>query len=131
MNSWAVSACYPQSTFYPLSDGPSNYEQALYQFNNAKTNVAQRLTTLNQAKTNLGYANIYSPINGIILSKEVEEGQTVAASMSAPTLFKIAKDIKHIQVETDIDEADIGQVKVGQRVSFTVDAYLKKNFRGR
>ena len=62
-----------------------DYEQALYQFNNAKTNVAQRLTTLNQAKTNLGYANIYSPIDGIILSKEVEEGQTVAASMSAPT----------------------------------------------
>ena len=109
----------------------SDYEQALYQFNNAKTNVAQRLTTLNQAKTNLGYANIYSPINGIILSKEVEEGQTVAASMSAPTLFKIAKDIKHMQVEADVDEADIGQVKVGQRVSFTVDAYPQEEFSGK
>ena len=109
----------------------SDYEQALYQFNNAKTNVAQRLTTLNQAKTNLGYANIYSPINGIILSKEVEEGQTVAASMSAPTLFKIAKDIKRMQVEADVDEADIGQVKVGQRVSFTVDAYPQEEFSGK
>jgi efflux transporter, RND family, MFP subunit len=109
----------------------SDYEQALYQFNNAKTNVAQRLTTLNQAKTNLGYANIYSPIDGIILSKEVEEGQTVAASMSAPTLFKIAKDIKRMQVEADVDEADIGQVKVGQRVSFTVDAYPQEEFSGK
>ena len=108
-----------------------DYEQALYQFNNAKTNVAQRLTTLNQAKTNLGYANIYSPIDGIILSKEVEEGQTVAASMSAPTLFKIAKDIKRMQVEVNVDEADIGQVKVGQRVSFTVDAYPQEEFVGR
>ena len=109
----------------------SDYEQAVYQFNNAKTNVAQRLTTLNQAKTNLGYANIYSPIDGIILSKEVEEGQTVAASMSAPTLFKIAKDIKRMQVEVNVDEADIGQVKVGQRVSFTVDAYPQEEFSGR
>ena len=107
-----------------------DYEQALYQLNNAKTNVAQRLTTLNQAKTNLGYANIYSPIDGIILSKEVEEGQTVAASMSAPTLFKIAKDIKRMQVEVNVDEADIGQVKVGQRVSFTVDAYPQEEFVG-
>nr|WP_314559853.1 efflux RND transporter periplasmic adaptor subunit [uncultured Capnocytophaga sp.] len=108
-----------------------DYEQTLYQFNNAKTNVAQRLTTLNQAKTNLGYANIYSPIDGIILSKEVEEGQTVAASMSAPTLFKIAKDIKRMQVEVNVDEADIGQVKVGQRVNFTVDAYPQEEFSGR
>ena len=108
-----------------------DYEQALYQFNNAKTSVAQRLTTLNQAKTNLGYANIYSPIDGIILSKEVEEGQTVAASMSAPTLFKIAKDIKRMQVEVNVDEADIGQVKVGQRVSFTVDAYPQEEFSGK
>ena len=79
----------------------------------------------------MGYANIYSPINGIILSKEVEEGQTVAASMSAPTLFKIAKDIKRMQVEADVDEADIGQVKVGQRVSFTVDAYPQEEFSGK
>jgi len=65
-----------------------DYEQALYQLNNAKASVAQRLTTLNQAKTNLGYANIYSPIDGIILSKEVEEGQTVAASMGGPPRLK-------------------------------------------
>ena len=109
----------------------SDYEQATYQLTNAKAMVTQRLTTLNQAKTNLGYANIYSPIDGIILSKEVEEGQTVAASISAPTLFKIAKNIKRMQVEVNVDEADIGQVKVGQRVSFTVDAYPQEEFVGR
>ncbi|MDO4881355.1 MAG: efflux RND transporter periplasmic adaptor subunit [Capnocytophaga sp.] len=109
----------------------SDYEQALYQLTNAKTMVTQRLTSLNQAKTNLGYANIYAPIDGIVLSKEVEEGQTVAASMSAPTLFKIAKDIKRMQVEVNVDEADIGQVKVGQRVSFTVDAYPQEEFSGK
>ena len=86
---------------------------------------------LNQAKTNLGYANIYAPIDGIILSKEVEVGQTVAASISAPTLFKIAKDIKKMQVEVNVDEADIGQVKLGQRVTFTVDTYPLEEFQGK
>ena len=98
----------------------ADYEQAYYQLHNAKAAVTQRLTMLNQARTNLGYASIYAPIDGIILSKEVEVGQTVAATMSAPTLFKIAKDIKKMQVEANVDEADIGQVKVGQRVTFTV-----------
>ena len=107
-----------------------NYEQAYYQLHNAKAAVTQRLTMLNQARTNLGYASIYAPIDGIILSKEVEVGQTVAATMSAPTLFKIAKDIKKMQVEANVDEADIGQVKVGQRVTFTVDAYPLEEFQG-
>ena len=108
----------------------ADYEQAYYQLHNAKAAVTQRLTMLNQAKTNLGYANIYAPIDGVILSKEVEVGQTVAASISAPTLFKIAKDIKKMQVEANVDEADIGQVKVGQRVTFTVDAYPLEEFQG-
>ena len=108
----------------------ADYEQAYYQLHNAKAAATQRLTMLNQAKTNLGYANIYAPIDGVILSKEVEVGQTVAASMSAPTLFKIAKDIKKMQVEANVDEADIGQVKVGQRVTFTVDAYPLEEFQG-
>ncbi len=107
-----------------------DYEQASYQYTNAKATVTQRLTALNQAKTNLGYANIYAPIDGIILSREVEEGQTVAAQMSAPALFKIAKDLTKMQVEVNVDEADIGQVKVGQRVSFTVDSYPNEEFSG-
>ena len=104
----------------------ADYEQAYYQLHNAKAAATQRLTMLNQAKTNLGYANIYAPIDGVILSKEVEVGQTVAASISAP----IAKDIKKMQVEANVDEADIGQVKVGQRVTFTVDAYPLEEFQG-
>ena len=109
----------------------ADFEQAYYQFHNAKAAVTQRLTILNQAKTNLGYANIYAPIDGVILSREVEVGQTVAATMSAPTLFKIAKDIKKMQVEANVDEADIGQVKLGQRVTFTVDAYPLEEFQGK
>ncbi|MDO5608701.1 MAG: efflux RND transporter periplasmic adaptor subunit [Capnocytophaga sp.] len=109
----------------------SEYEQATYQLNNAKAIVTQRQTALAQARTNLGYANIYAPIDGIILSREVEEGQTVTASMSTPTLFTIAKDITKMQVEANVDEADIGQVKVGQRVSFTVDAYPNEEFSGK
>ena len=109
----------------------AEYEQALYQLQNAKATVIQRQTSLAQAQTNLGYANIYAPIDGIVLSREVEEGQTVAATMSTPTLFKIAKDITKMQVEANVDEADIGQVKVGQRVTFTVDAYPNEEFQGK
>lgn len=108
----------------------AEYEQAAYQLNNARATVTQRKTALTQAQTNLGYANIYSPIDGVILSKEVEEGQTVAASMSTPTLFTIAKDITKMQVEVNVDEADIGNVTVGQRVSFTVDAFPQETFNG-
>ncbi|MFT3920780.1 efflux RND transporter periplasmic adaptor subunit [Cloacibacterium sp.] len=109
----------------------ADYEQAAYQVQNAKQTLNQRKTALAQARTNLSYANIYAPIDGVILSKEVEEGQTVAASMSTPTLFKIAKDITKMQVEANVDEADIGGVEVGQRVSFTVDAYPQEEFSGK
>ncbi|WP_419870240.1 efflux RND transporter periplasmic adaptor subunit [Chryseobacterium sp. CT-SW4] len=109
----------------------ADYEQAAYQVKNAQQTLSQRKTALAQAKTNLGYANIYAPIDGIILSKEVEEGQTVAASMTTPTLFTIAKDITKMQVEANVDEADIGEVEVGQRVSFTVDAYPQEEFSGK
>jgi HlyD family secretion protein len=108
----------------------SDYDEALYNLNNAKSTVVQRGSDLQKAKTNLSYANIYSPIDGVILSKAVDEGQTVAASYSTPTLFTIAKDLKEMQVEADVDEADIGQVKQGQRVSFTVDAYQGEEFSG-
>lgn len=109
----------------------ADYEQAAYQIKNSQQTVSQRKTALAQARTNLSYANIYAPIDGIVLSREVEEGQTVAASMTTPTLFTIAKDITKMQVEANVDEADIGGVAVGQRVSFTVDAYPQEEFSGR
>ncbi len=109
----------------------AEYEQALYQIKNAEAIAAQRKTNLIQARTNLGYANIYSPIDGVVISKEVEEGQTVVAAMSTPTLFTIAKDITKMQVEADVDEADIGGVQEGQRVSFTVDAFPEIEFSGK
>ena len=106
------------------------YEEALFNLENINGTVTQRQSNLDIAKTNLSYANIYSPINGVVLSRDVDEGQTVAASFSSPTLFTIAQDLKEMQVETDVDEADIGQVKVGQRVSFLVDAYPDDEFSG-
>ncbi|MCG1037682.1 efflux RND transporter periplasmic adaptor subunit [Polaribacter sargassicola] len=108
----------------------SDFDDAVFDYETAKGTVTQRLSDLQSAITNLGYANIYSPIDGVVLSKDIEEGQTVAASYSTPTLFTIAQDLKEMQVEADVDEADIGQVKEGQRVEFTVDAYLGETFNG-
>ncbi len=108
----------------------SDYEEALYNLKVAKNSVTETLADLKSAKTNLSYANIYSPIDGVVLSRDVDEGQTVASSYSTPTLFTIAEDLKQMQVEADVDEADIGQVKAGQRVSFTVDAYQNEEFSG-
>lgn len=108
----------------------TDYDEALYKLNNAKSIVEQRRSDLSKARTNLSYANIYSPIDGVVISRAVDVGQTVAASFSTPTLFTIAQDLKQMQVEADVDEADIGQVKVGQRVSFTVDAYPDDFFSG-
>jgi RND family efflux transporter, MFP subunit len=96
----------------------------------AKTQVENAKANLHQAKVNLSYADIYSPIDGIVLDRAVEEGQTVAASFSTPTLFTIANDLKNMQVEADVDEADIGQVKLGQNVVFTVDAFPDDEFDG-
>lgn len=101
-----------------------SYEQALQSVNVQKQNVQK-------AQTNLNYATITSPIDGIVLSREVEEGQTVAASMSTPTLFYIAQDLTNMRVIADIDEADIGGVVEGQRVTFTVDAYPDDIFDGK
>ncbi len=97
----------------------------------AKANLTSAQTSLEQAKTNLGYAFIYSPINGKIINKNVEEGQTVAASLSAPTLFTIAEDLSKMQILADVDESDIGQIKVGQTAEFTVQAYPEKTFTGK
>lgn len=108
----------------------SDFDDANYNYQTAKGTVTQRYSDLQQARTNLEYANIYSPIDGVVLSRDIDEGQTVAASLSTPTLFTIAQDLKEMQVEADVDEADIGQVTEGQRVEFTVDAYLGETFKG-
>lgn len=108
----------------------TDYEQAYYNYQKSLNDYQVSKNEYEKARTNLGYAMIYSPIDGVVLSKEVEEGQTVAASMSTPTLFKIAQDLKQMQVVADVDEADIGEVKEGQRVSFTVDAYPNDVFEG-
>lgn len=108
----------------------SELDDAQYNYETSTGTVTQRLSDLEQANTNLGYANIYSPINGVVLSRSIDEGQTVAASLSTPTLFTIAQDLKEMQVEADVDEADIGKVNEGQRVEFTVDAYVGETFKG-
>jgi len=108
----------------------ADFDVADYNYKTAVGTVTQRLSDLQKAKTNLSYANIYSPIDGVVLSSDIDEGQTVAASYSTPTLFTIAQDLKEMQVEADVDEADIGQVKEGQRVEFTVDAYIGEIFNG-
>tara|TARA_R110000868_G_scaffold358814_3_gene620559 strand:- start:27414 stop:28619 length:1206 start_codon:yes stop_codon:yes gene_type:complete len=108
----------------------SDFDDAQYNYETAKGTEIQRSSDLQSARTNLGYANIYSPIDGVVLSRDIDEGQTVAASYSTPTLFTIAQDLKEMQVEADVDEADIGGVKEGQRVSFTVDAYIGETFEG-
>jgi HlyD family secretion protein len=97
----------------------------------AKANLTSAQTSLAQSKTNLGYAFIYSPINGKIINRNVEEGQTVAASLSAPTLFTIAEDLSKMQILADVDESDIGQIKVGQEAKFTVQAFPDKQFTGK
>ena len=107
-----------------------DYDNALLNYNKAKESVASSKEMVAKAQTNLGYATITSPIDGVVLSKSVEEGQTVAASFNTPELFKIAKALTNMQVVADVDEADIGDVKTGERVSFTVDAYPDDTFEG-
>jgi len=108
----------------------TDYEMALYQYSNAKANYARSGSEVDRAKTNLGYAAIYSPIDGVVLNRAVDEGQTVAASFNTPTLFTIAQDLTKMQVVANVDEADIGQVQEGQKVKFTVDAYPDDEFEG-
>ncbi len=106
------------------------YENALLSYRQAKEQVASSKENVQKAQTNLGYATITSPIDGTVISKSVEEGQTVAASFNAPELFTIAKDLTNMQVVANVDEADIGGVKEGDRVTFTVDAYPDDTFEG-
>jgi len=106
------------------------YDQAETNLEQAKNQVVTAQSDYERARTNLKYAEIYSPIDGVILSKAVEEGQTVASSFSTPTLFTIANNLNEMQVEADVDEADIGLVKNGQQVRFTVDAFPADIFTG-
>lgn len=106
------------------------YDESRNSLVKAETSLQNAQSNLDKAKVNLGYAEIYSPIDGVVLSREVEVGQTVAASYSTPTLFTIANDLTQMKVEADVDEADIGQVVVGQKVTFSVDAYIDDIFFG-
>ena len=105
-------------------------ETAEYNMNSAKLSVERSRNEVSQARLNLSYATIKSPIDGVVLKRAVEVGQTVAASMSTPTLFVIAKDLSQMKVMAAVDEADIGQVKAGQKVKFTVDAFQEDTFNG-
>ena len=108
----------------------AEYDEALYLYETAKNAYEQNKASIVGVRRNLGYATITSPIDGVVISRAVEEGQTVAAGFETPTLFSIANDLKDMQVVADVDEADIGYVAEGQRVEFTVDAYPDDVFTG-
>ena len=108
----------------------SDYDQSLSDYETAQGNARSAKSNLDRAKINLKYATIVAPVSGVVISRNVDRGQTVAASFSTPTLFAIANDLTKMQVQASIDEADIGKIQVGQDVSFTVDAYPEMTFNG-
>jgi len=108
----------------------SDYDQALFNYENSKASVVNARSAVSRAKVNLDYATITSPIDGVVLNRAVEAGQTVAASFNTPTLFTIVNDLTQMEVQTSVDEADIGKVQEGQKVEFTVDAYPDLKFEG-
>jgi len=108
----------------------ADYDNALNTYNSAKGSVSSTQAQIRSAEKNLSYADIYSPIDGVVLNRNISVGQTVAASFSTPTLFIIAKDITKMQVQANVDEADIGDVKAGDRAAFTVDAFINDQFGG-
>lgn len=108
----------------------ADYDSAVSSYNSAKANVKAAQGSVLSAQKNLSYADVYSPIDGVVLNRNVSVGQTVAASFSTPTLFVIAKDITKMQVQANVDEADIGDVAKGERASFTVDAFINDQFAG-
>lgn len=109
----------------------ADYDQALTNYETALAQLKSAEAQLERARVNLKYSTIYSPIDGIVISRNVDVGQTVAASLQAPTLFTIANDLRKMRVEANVDEADIGKVKPGQIVYFTVDAYPEETFTGK
>ena len=108
----------------------ADFDQAVYNYENSKGSLSNAKSALARAQVNLDYATITSPIDGVVLNRAVEEGQTVAASFNTPTLFTIVNDLTRMEVQTSVDEADIGKVKDNQRVEFTVDAYSDMKFEG-
>ena len=109
----------------------SDYDQAVYNYERSKASLNNAKSAYDRNRINLDYATITSPIDGVVLNRAVEEGQTVAASFNTPTLFTIVNDLTQMEVQTSVDEADIGKVKQGQRVEFTVDAYPDSKFEGK
>ena len=113
-----------------LDAAQTAYDSARSQLNVAQAQVGQTQASMNQAQIDLGYTTIRSPVDGIVISRSVDVGQTVAASLSAPTLFTIANDLTKMEVHSNVDEADIGNISEGQDVTFTVDAHPQRRFRG-
>jgi len=114
-----------------LDTAETNYETSKAQVSVSRSQIAQAEAALKIAETNLGYTKILSPVDGVVISRSVDIGQTVAASFQTPTLFTIAQDLTKMQIDTNVDEADIGKVRVGQDVEFTVDAYPDIIFKGK
>jgi len=128
---------YNESTYLRLKPlyekdliAQSDYDQAVFNYENSKASLNNAKSALDRAQVNLAYATITSPIDGVVLNRAVEEGQTVAASFNTPTLFTIVNDLTRMEVHASVDEADIGKVQLGQRVEFTVDAYSDLKFEG-
>jgi len=120
-----------QSQLYKVGAiSKADYDNALYTYNAAKASVLSLAAQVQSQQKNLSLASIYSPIDGTVLSRNISEGQTVAASFNTPTLFSIAKDLTRMQVRASVDEADIGNIKEGERVTFTVDAFPNDVFKG-
>src|SRR6185436_20136002 len=109
----------------------ADLDAARAQYEEAAAGVAQAAAALTQSQTNLAYTKIVSPIDGIVVDRSYDVGQTVAASFQAPTLFQIAQDLTKMQVQADVDQSDIGRIAVGQPARFTVDSYPDQEFRGR
>jgi HlyD family secretion protein len=114
-----------------LDTAETNEQSAAAQLVSAKAQAEQSKAALQQQETNLQYTRILSPVDGVVISRAVDIGQTVAASFQTPTLFSIAQDLTQMQIDTNVDEADIGRIKVDQTVQFTVDAYPDNTFQGR
>ena len=114
-----------------LDAAQTAYDAAVSQLNVNQAQVGQAQAALNQSTIDLGYTVIRSPVDGIVISRSVDVGQTVAASLQAPTLFTIANDLTKMEVHTSVDEADVGNVSEGQEVTFTVDAFAARRFRGK
>src|SRR3546814_850122 len=133
ISDWSSDVCssdlVPSKT--ELDAGRANYSRAMASVRSAEAQVLQARAQLATAQTNLDKARIYSPVNGVVLSRDIEPGQTVAASLNAPVLFTIAEDLSQMELEVSVDEADVGQVKDGQRATFTVDAFPGQTFPAR